>query len=251
MSSVAPTEGSKFQNFIYFFFETEKGKNIQNKLNGFGAAIVVIGALFKILHLPGGSAVIGGGLITEALLFVIGAFEPVHMPVDWTRVYPQLADHPDLESAAVDFTPEKIEDSADNKEVIKSDSNAMGIVERIDEILSQANIDGELLSNFRESLYDFSMSTKKFAGAVDLVETQNDYSTQLNLASQKISELNSFYDKQIDLTEEQTNVSKEVLNNMSGTLKHQTEVQNELSDLVSNISSLNNVYGGMLSNIED
>ena len=72
MLSEGPIERSKFQNFIHFLFETEKGKNIQN---GFGPAIVIIGALFKILHLPGGSVVIGVGLIIQLLFFVLGAFE--------------------------------------------------------------------------------------------------------------------------------------------------------------------------------
>ena len=58
---------------------------------GFGAAIVIVGAMFKIMHWPGASVMLVAGLSTEAALFVMGAFEKPHMDVDWSLVYPELA----------------------------------------------------------------------------------------------------------------------------------------------------------------
>ena len=76
-------------------FESKKGKKQMNYVYSIGAAVVIMGALFKILHLPGGDWVIGAGLLTEALIFVISAFEPVHMDLKWERVYPELAENAD------------------------------------------------------------------------------------------------------------------------------------------------------------
>ncbi len=76
-------------------FESKKGKKQMNYIYSIGAAVVIIGALFKILHLPGGDIVIGVGLGTEAFIFVISAFEPVHMDLKWDRVYPELAENAD------------------------------------------------------------------------------------------------------------------------------------------------------------
>ena len=62
-----------------------------NMVTGFGAAIVIVGAMFKIQHWPGATIALIGGLSIEAILFILGAFEPPHMEVDWSLVYPELA----------------------------------------------------------------------------------------------------------------------------------------------------------------
>ncbi len=66
-------------------------KNFMAKLYGWGASVVIIGALFKILHWPGANYMLMAGLGTEAVIFFFSAFEPLHEELDWTLVYPQLA----------------------------------------------------------------------------------------------------------------------------------------------------------------
>ena len=62
---------------------------------GLGASIVILGALFKILHWEigplNGGILLAVGLITEAIIFAISAFEPVDDDLDWSLVYPELA----------------------------------------------------------------------------------------------------------------------------------------------------------------
>ena len=65
---------------------------IMPKVYGIGAAIVIVGAMFKILHLPGAGEMLGIGLTTEAVIFLLSAFEPKHKDPDWAKVYPELAD---------------------------------------------------------------------------------------------------------------------------------------------------------------
>jgi len=77
-------------NRLNDFFESKTYKIISSKVFGIGAAIVIIGSLFKILHLPGAAIALGSGLIIEALIFLVSAFEPIHEEVDWTLAYPQL-----------------------------------------------------------------------------------------------------------------------------------------------------------------
>jgi gliding motility-associated protein GldL len=78
---------SKKGGFADLIFTT-----IMPKVYGIGAAVVIMGAMFKILHLPGASAMLGIGLSTEAIIFFISAFEPPHKELDWTKVYPELAE---------------------------------------------------------------------------------------------------------------------------------------------------------------
>lgn len=67
-------------------------KTIMPKVYGIGAAIVIVGALFKILHLEGADQMLMVGLITEAIIFFLSAFEPAHKEIDWSKVYPELAE---------------------------------------------------------------------------------------------------------------------------------------------------------------
>lgn len=71
--------------------QTHGWKNFMAKLYGWGASVVIIGALFKILHWPGANYMLMAGLGTEAIIFFFSAFEPLHEELDWTLVYPQLA----------------------------------------------------------------------------------------------------------------------------------------------------------------
>ena len=72
------------------FLSSPKGKKIVGYAYGFGAAIVIVGALFKILHLPGAAVVLTLGMGTEAILFALSAFEDPHKEYHWDLVFPQL-----------------------------------------------------------------------------------------------------------------------------------------------------------------
>ena len=66
-------------------------KNFMSKLYGWGAAVVIMGALFKIIHLPGADLMLIIGLTTEAVIFFISAFESPSKDYDWSLVYPELS----------------------------------------------------------------------------------------------------------------------------------------------------------------
>ena len=67
----------------------QEGKiTITNMVYGLGAAIVIVGALFKIQHWPFASAILTAGMIVEALVFTWSAFEKQSDDLDWTIAYP-------------------------------------------------------------------------------------------------------------------------------------------------------------------
>lgn len=82
---------SKIYNGVQNAISTDQGKVISGFAYGIGASIVIIGALFKILHLPGAEEMLMVGMGTEAFLFALGAFEAPHKEHDWSVVYPELA----------------------------------------------------------------------------------------------------------------------------------------------------------------
>ena len=81
--------GAKFMHW----YESYDGKTIVNIVYSAGASVVIIGALFKILHWPGASQVLMIGMFTEAFLFLIGTLEHPHPEFHWENVFPQLLEY--------------------------------------------------------------------------------------------------------------------------------------------------------------
>lgn len=81
--------GAKFMHW----YESYQGKNVVNIIYSAGASVVIIGALFKILHWPGASQVLMLGMFTEAFLFLIGTLERPHAEFHWENVFPQLLEY--------------------------------------------------------------------------------------------------------------------------------------------------------------
>ena len=73
------------------FLESRKYKKVMGVVYGIGASIVLVGALFKLTHWPGANIMLTVGLLTEAVIFFLSAFEPPHVEPDWSLVYPEFA----------------------------------------------------------------------------------------------------------------------------------------------------------------
>ena len=90
------TESAAKQGFgakFFHWYESYQGKNVVNIVYSAGASVVIIGALFKILHWPGASQVLMIGMFTEAFLFLIGTLEHPHPEFHWENVFPQLLEY--------------------------------------------------------------------------------------------------------------------------------------------------------------
>lgn len=79
----------KESGFIHWY-ESYQGKRVVGMVYSLGAAVVIVGALFKILHLKGAEPMLFAGMLTEALLFSIGCFDKPHPEFHWEAVFPQL-----------------------------------------------------------------------------------------------------------------------------------------------------------------
>ena len=200
-------------------------KKAMNFAYGMGAAVVIIGALFKIQHYPGAGILLIIGLCTEALIFGLSAFDPVDQELDWSLVYPELA------------TGE-----ARKKEAKKEDAKeAQGLLsQKLDAMLKDAKIDGELMASLGNSIKNFESAAKGIAPTVDSIASTKKYSEELTLAAAQMESLNSLYKIQLDSASRNAQINNEVAEN-------NLKLKDQMQSLTSNLSSLNNVYGGMLS----
>jgi len=201
-------------------------KKFMNMSYGFGASIVIIGALFKIIHFQigplTGNVMLAIGLVTEAIIFAISAFEPVDDDLDWALVYPEL------EGGKASKTAE-------------ASQNAEGILsKKLDELLKDAQIDGELMASLGNSIKNFEGAAKSMAPTAEGMHATQKYSEEMSLAAAQMESLNSLYKVQLETVNRQATVNEEAVEN-AGKLKEQ------MASLATNLSSLNGVYGGMLS----
>ncbi|WP_297696134.1 gliding motility protein GldL [uncultured Eudoraea sp.] len=208
--------------------QSKSTKKLFNMAYGLGASVVIIGALFKILHwefgpLTGG-LLLAVGLITEALIFAISAFEPVDDEYDWSLVYPELTGG-----------------MTSGKNDVQDAKEAEGILSRkLDELLKEANIDANLMESLGESIRNFEGAAKGIAPSVDAMESTKKYSDEMVEAASQMESLNSLYKVQLESASRQASVNEEVVQNASA-------LKDQMESLASNLSSLNGVYGGMLS----
>lgn len=204
-----------------------KQKKIMNMVYGLGASVVLIGALFKILHFSigplTGGVMLTIGLVTEALIFAYSAFEPVEEDLDWAKVYPELAGG-----------------SASEREAIAAQDTEGLLSQKLDDMLQKANLDSDKMERLAVSIQSFAGAAENIAPATDAISATTRYSDQLSLAASQMESLNSLYKVQMDSAQRQADLNQESVENAQ-VLKEQME------SLASNLSSLNGVYGGMLS----
>ncbi|MFT4524758.1 MAG: gliding motility-associated protein GldL [Bacteroidia bacterium] len=250
----------------------KKWKNFMAKLYGFGAAIVIIGAMFKIQHWPGAGPMLVVGLSVEAVIFFFSAFEKPHEDPDWSLVYPELAGLP--------------EGGDGNKGL-----GGKTVSQELDQLLEDAKIGPELLESLGSGLQNLSESTSKLGDISEAAVATNDYVDNMRSAANKVSVLSEAYDKasaslgtmvvddngvsvgdemrkmgenitqlntqyaaQLEGTKEFLEGSQTLysgMNELMGTLNESVsdaqKYKEEVSQLATNISSLNRVYGNMLS----
>ena len=197
---------------------------------GMGAAVVIIGALFKITHLEfgfiTGNLMLTIGLIVEAGIFALSAFEPVDDEYRWENVYPQLKDKnaAPTKSAKIE-TPSDVEGQLSKK---------------LDAMLKEAKIDGELMLSLGNSIKGFESAAKNIMPTADSLASTKKYSEELSLAAAQMESLNSLYKVQLQSAARNEQINEEVLEN-------NIKLKDQMRALTTNLSSLNNVYGGMLS----
>ena len=203
-------------------------KKTMNFAYGMGAAVVIIGALFKITHFElgplTGTLMLSIGLLVQAAIFALSAFEPVEDELDWTLVYPELANG---------------QAKSQVKKVEKVD--AQGILsQKLDAMLKEAKIDSELMSSLGNSIKNFEGAAKAISPTVDSIASTKKYSEELSMAAAQMESLNSLYKVQLESASRNAEANKEIAEN-AGKLKEQ------MASMTANIASLNSVYGGMLS----
>jgi len=204
------------------FLDSRAFKIFMKYLYGLGAAVVIGGALFKIMHWPGANQMLIAGMGTEVLVFFVSAFEPLHEELDWGRVYPQLN-----EDADDDFI--KMEgDEGDEFSV----DDALAIA---DQGMRDVEITPELFANLSSSLTSLKDNVSQLGDLQDATVATNEYTQNVKSASQSMGQLNENYSHTVE-------AMSSLASSVGGASTDAKAYQEQVQQVTKNLSSLNAVY---------
>ncbi len=235
------------------FTTSKKYKKFMGYIYGWGASIVMVGALFKIQHYPGSGVMLAVGLLTEAVIFFLSAFEPPHEEVDWSLVYPELAGVE--EDISID----------DKKAAVNTRKSAL---EKFDAMIENAEITPELFEKLGYGLKNLSQTVEKLHDVSDATVATNNYVANFEKASEKVAQfaevygssatkLNQGAEKLAQTYEQNANIVGNASSTLSNTysklvesMNHELEMSStngktyneQLAILNKNLNALNAVY---------
>lgn len=240
----------------------------------FGASIVIVGALFKIMHWPGASVALIAGLGTEALLFILFGIDIPHEEYDWSLAYPELGGMGGHE------------DSHDDH------NSGLPVSSQLDNMLAEAKIGPELIESLGTGMRSLSESASKIGDIANATVATNEYvdsvksasknvshladtyskaadsisslaesndagssiGTSLNSVAKNLSALNATYELQLqgsrghlEATEKFYGGLAELMKNLNDSVDDTKKYRAEMSQLSNNLTALNTIYGNMLS----
>lgn len=194
-----------------------------NTLINWGASVVIVGLMFKILHFKGGEWMIGIGLGVEAILFFIMGFLTSEKDVDWTRVYPELEE---------DYRGDRI--NHESKSHSLSTSKAC-VTESLDKLLQDTKIDESLIASLGNGLRDLSEKVSELSKVSDTAYAANQFTDKLNAATSKATQLSTVFEK--------TAANLQAFNEASSDMQ---QFQDQVAQFNKNLTALNAIYGNML-----
>lgn len=240
-----------------------------------GAAIVIVGALFKIMHWPGASPMLICGLLTEALIFLLYAFDIPHEEWDWSLPYPELVDM-----------------GAHHEDEHHEEESKVSLTAQLDNMLEQAKIGPELIESLGNSMRSLSDNASKMADISNAHAATNDYvdsvksaaknvstlsdsynkaaeslmglsvsneagtsfGEQLSKVSKNLSALNASYELQLQGSQEHLKATSvfydgltDLMKNLNDSVEDTRRYKTEISSLSNNLGALNTIYGNMLT----
>ena len=235
---------------LYQLVRSKNYKNFMAKLYGIGAAVVIAGALFKILHWPGADIMLMVGMLTESIIFFASAFEPLHVEYNWALVYPELAvGHED-----------EIEPKSKKKDLPKGN-----ITQQLDVMLEQAKVGPELIESLATGMRNLAENAKKISGTADATSATDTYVSSLVKAGESArnltlqydktaSALSSSYDAQaksneviVESYKKMEQSVKAYADTLTSSLEQTIKYKEEVDKLTKNVAQISNIYGNMLA----
>jgi gliding motility-associated protein GldL len=264
-------------NSIALFFETDKGKYVKNLIIGLGASVVLLGALFKIQHWPGGSVMLTAGMSVEAFIFAMLGLLPPHPDYYWERFYPDIKINPHVEAYqkygkdahkkenVVKSLDKMMEESAINPASIKRLGDSFQkfgqTVDQIKDITDVTAATGAYSQSARDAAKALGEMKDTFAGATKTMGAFNSaaddtmkFHSQVKVLSKNLGTLNQIYEVELTDANNHLKAMNKFYSNlvnasesMANSAKDAANTKEQIALLAKNLTVLNQIYGNMLS----
>lgn len=230
----------RYKNRLEMFLSSESGRRLLNYLYSWGASIVILGALFKLLHLPYANQILFVAMITESFVFFISAFEHPLREYHWEDVFPVLKSKNPMDRP--DFG-EKPVGTVINTGV----ANVAGG--------GSLNIEGHLDVS-EEDTKTLSESIKKLGGAAEQISKMAELTEATQKYLEQLSGMAENMERFSQMTSNLTSVSgtlldsyKSIADNSDGINRNSSGYVQQMEQLNHNISGLNSIYEAQLKSI--
>jgi len=272
-------------NSIALFFEKKQGKYIKNLIIGLGASVVLLGALFKIQHYPGASIMLNCGMFTEVFIFALLGLLPPHADYYWERFYPGITENPHVEAykkgnkhvgahgaeakkeggaglAAMDKMLEEAKITPESMKRLGESFNKFG--QTVDQIKDITNITASTEAyskGAREAAEALGQMKTTFQGAAKTMGSFNEaagdtvkFHEQVKVLSRNLGTLNQIYEVELQDANNHLKAMNKFYSNlvtasdaMASSAKDAASAKEQIGLLATNLTTLNKVYGNMLS----
>lgn len=192
--------------------QKKKLKTILSRIYGWGASIVILGALFKINHYAYADEMLLIGLGTEAIIFFISGFEKPHIETDWSLVYPELRDG-------------------------ESGTHTPKVTQQLDSLLKDANVDEQLIGSLASGLRNLSDNTSKLKDVSNASLATNEYVEKMRSAASSVNELSNSYKKTSESLDKDIQVNDEFSTNVKQASYKVSELSKSYGDANESIKS--------------
>jgi gliding motility-associated protein GldL len=172
-----------------FFFD-----KVMPMVYGIGAAVVIVGALFKIRHLPGADLMLTVGLLTEAAIFFLSSFQPHAKETDWSLVYPELSEGYDPSTN-------------DNRLRDPKTPAPNGLTGKLDDMLKNASVTPEALTNLGQGLNRLSATTAQLGQLGEATNVTEEYTKRVRTAAQSLERINEAYSNTVEAVSAMSNAT--------------------------------------------
>ncbi len=266
-------------NPVALFFETDKGKYLKNLIIGLGASVVLLGALFKIQHWPGASIMLTSGMCTEAFIFAMLGLLPPHHDYYWERFYPDITESPVVEayrkgikldphakkessSKSLDKMMEDAQINPANLKRLSDNFQRFGqTVEQMKDITEVTSATGAYSQSARDAADALGQMKDTFVGATRTMSAFNaaaddtaKFHDQVVVLSRNLGTLNQIYEVELSDANNHLKAMNKFYSNlvnaseaMATSATDANNAKEQIGLLAKNLTTLNNIYGNMLS----
>jgi len=228
-----------------FDFAKKKGfKTFMARLYGWGASVVILGALFKINHWEGATWMLVIGMATESIIFFFSAFEKPYVEVDWSAVYPELASQYGGDTG-----------SGSSKGGLQETRQP---IDDLNQLFKKAGVDVNLIQEFGDGLKKFSTNARQMVDISAATVANDGFVGNMTKASNNLAALSNAYETQLKTVSEMKPFDSQkmqvAVDEFSNKLNMATTVANEgfignIKKASENLDSLNVAYEAQLKNV--